>query len=349
MISFLKERYSKMKTIGVLTSGGDSQGMNAAVRAVVRTALNEGFRVMGINKGYNGLINGDITELNYTSVSNTLSSGGTFLKTARCLEFKEEAGILKAVETCKKFGIDGIVVLGGDGSFRGARDLTLHGVPCVAMPGTIDNDIVCSDYTIGFDTAVNICVELIDKLRDTCESHNRCSVVQIMGKNAGWVTLEASIASGATTTVVPEVEFNFERDIVERFKRGMGFGKTSFIVAVSEGVFFDVPSNKNYEYMQKIGIHNAAEFAKKIPEETGVESRETVLGHVQRGGTPTARDRIIATEMGNYAVELLKNNISNRVIVMKENHITDFDILEALQMKKPFDIKRYNMANDINI
>ena len=247
MISFLKERYSKMKTIGVLTSGGDSQGMNAAVRAVVRTALNEGFRVMGINKGYNGLINGDITELNYTSVSNTLSSGGTFLKTARCLEFKEEAGILKAVETCKKFGIDGIVVLGGDGSFRGARDLTLHGVPCVAMPGTIDNDIVCSDYTIGFDTAVNICVELIDKLRDTCESHNRCSVVQIMGKNAGWVTLEASIASGATTTVVPEVEFNFERDIVERFKRGMGFGKTSFIVAVSEGVFFDVPSNKNYE------------------------------------------------------------------------------------------------------
>lgn len=338
-----------MKTIGVLTSGGDSQGMNAAVRAVVRTALNEGFRVMGINKGYNGLINGDIKEMTYTSVSNTLSTGGTFLKTARCLEFKEEAGVLQAVETCKRYGIDGIVVMGGDGSFRGARDLCIHGIPCVAIPGTIDNDIVCSDYTIGFDTAVNICVELIDKLRDTCESHNRCSVVQIMGKNAGWVTLEASIAAGATTTIVPEVEFDFDRDIVERFKRGLSYGKTSFIVAVSEGVFFDVPSNKNYEYMQKHGLKSAADLARKISEVTGVESRETVLGHVQRGGTPTARDRVIATEMGNYAVELLKNNISNRVVVLQHDKITDYDILEALQMEKPFDIARLAMANNINI
>ena len=338
-----------MKTIGVLTSGGDSQGMNAAVRAVVRTALNEGFRVMGINKGYNGLINGDIKEMTYTSVSNTLSTGGTFLKTARCLEFKEEAGVLQAVETCKRYGIDGIVVMGGDGSFRGARDLCIHGIPCVAIPGTIDNDIVCSDYTIGFDTAVNICVELIDKLRDTCESHNRCSVVQIMGKNAGWVTLEASIAAGATTTIVPEVEFDFDRDIVERFKRGLSYGKTSFIVAVSEGVFFDVPSNKNYEYMQKHGLKSAADLARKISEVTGVESRETVLGHVQRGGTPTARDRVIATEMGNYAVELLKNNISNRVVVLRHDKITDYDILEALQMEKPFDTARLAMANNINI
>lgn len=338
-----------MKTIGVLTSGGDSQGMNAAVRAVVRTALDEGFRVVGIDRGYTGLINGHITELDYTSVSNKIGTGGTFLKTARCPEFKEEAGILKAVETAKKFGIDGIVVMGGDGSFRGARDLTLHGVPCVALPGTIDNDIVCSDYTIGFDTAVNICVELIDKLRDTSESHDRCSVVQIMGKNAGWVTLEAAIASGATTTVVPEVEFNFERDIIERFKRGKRYGKTSFIVAVSEGCFFDVPSNKNLEYLRSIGINNIADFAKKVEEATGVESREATFGHVQRGGIPTARDRVVATEMGYYAVELLKKGISNRVVVMKDNKITDFDILEALQMEKPFDVERYNMANSINI
>ena len=338
-----------MKTIGVLTSGGDSQGMNAAVRSIVRTALNEGFKVMGIDHGYNGLIHKEIEELDYTSVSNTLSTGGTFLKTARCLEFKEEAGVIKAVETCKEYGIEGIVVMGGDGSFRGARDLTLHGIPCVAVPCTIDNDIVCSDYTIGFDTATNICVDLIDKLRDTCESHNRCSVVQIMGKNAGWVTLEAAIASGATSIVVPEIEFNFERDIIERFKRGMKYGKTSFIVAVSEGVFFDVKSNKNYEYMQKIGIKNATDFARRVEETTGVESRETILGHVQRGGTPTAKDRIMATEMGNYAVGLLKNGISNRVVVFKDNKITDFDILEALQMEKPFDLKKLEMANKINI
>ncbi len=338
-----------MKTIGILTSGGDSQGMNAAIRAVTRTALNSGFRVMGIRKGYLGLITGDIVELTATSVSDIINRGGTVLRSARCLEFKEEAGVLQAVETCKKFGIDGIVVIGGDGSFRGARDLTLHGVPCVAIPGTIDNDIVCSEDTIGFDTALNICIDLVDYLRDTSASHNRCSVVQIMGRNAGWVTLEASLATGATVTLVPEVSFDFQADVVEKIKKGQELGKDYFIVMVSEGIFFNVKSNKNYEYLQSLGIKNAADFAKRIEEETGIVSRESVFGHVQRGGSPTAHDRILATTMGKYAVELLGQGISNRVIVVRDGKIVDLDILEALSMEKPFDVERLQMANMLNI
>ncbi len=338
-----------MKTIGVLTSGGDAQGMNAAVRAVVRTCVAENITVMGIREGYKGLIEGNIQELTARDVCDILGRGGTFLRSARCPEFKKEEKILEAVHTCKEFGIEGIVVIGGDGSFRGARDLTLHGIPCVAMPGTIDNDIVCSDYTIGFDTAVNICIDLIDKLRDTCNSHNRCSVVQIMGKNAGWVTLEAGVAAGATSIIVPEVEFDFQRDIVDRIARGKRYGKNHFIVLVSEGLFFDVPSNKNYGYCVENGISNIAEFAKRVEQETGVESREAILGHVQRGGAPSAKDRVIATEMGNYCVNLLKNGISNRVVVMKETDIIDLDILEALKMEKPFDFEKYEMANMINI
>ena len=338
-----------MKTIGVLTSGGDAQGMNAAVRAVVRTCVAENITVMGIREGYKGLIEGNIQELTARDVCDILGRGGTFLRSARCPEFKTEEKIQEAVHTCKEFGIEGIVVIGGDGSFRGARDLTLHGIPCVAMPGTIDNDIVCSDYTIGFDTAVNICIDLIDKLRDTCNSHNRCSVVQIMGKNAGWVTLEAGIAAGATSIIVPEVEFDFQRDIVDRIARGKRYGKNHFIVLVSEGLFFDVPSNKNYKYCVDNGIANIADFAKRVEKETGVESREAILGHVQRGGAPSAKDRVIATEMGNYCVNLLKNGISNRVVVMKETDIIDLDILEALKMEKPFDFKKCEMANMINI
>ena len=338
-----------MKTIGVLTSGGDAQGMNAAVRAVVRTCVAENITVMGIREGYKGLIEGNIQELTARDVCDILGRGGTFLRSARCPEFKTEEKIQEAVHTCKEFGIEGIVVIGGDGSFRGARDLTLHGIPCVAMPGTIDNDIVCSDYTIGFDTAVNICIDLIDKLRDTCNSHNRCSVVQIMGKNAGWVTLEAGIAAGATSIIVPEVEFDFQRDIVDRIARGKRYGKNHFIVLVSEGLFFDVPSNKNYKYCVENGIANIADFAKRVEKETGVESREAILGHVQRGGAPSAKDRVIATEMGNYCVNLLKNGISNRVVVMKETDIIDLDILEALKMEKPLDFKKYEMANMINI
>ena len=338
-----------MKTIGVLTSGGDAQGMNAAVRAVVRTCVAENITVMGIREGYKGLIEGNIQELTARDVCDIRGRGGTVLRSARCPEFKTEEKIMEAVHTCKAFGIEGIVVIGGDGSFRGARDLTLHGIPCVAMPGTIDNDIVCSDYTIGFDTAVNICIDLIDKLRDTCNSHNRCSVVQIMGKNAGWVTLEAGIAAGATSIIVPEVEFDFQRDIVDRIARGTRYGKNHFIVLVSEGLFFDVPSHKNYQYCVDNGIANIADFAKRVEKETGVESREAILGHVQRGGAPSAKDRVVATEMGNYCVNLLKNGISNRVVVMKNTDIIDLDILEALKMEKPFDLKRYEMANMINI
>ena len=338
-----------MKTIGILTSGGDSQGMNAAIRAVTRTALNSGFKVMGIRKGYLGLITGDIVELTATSVSDIINRGGTMLRSARCLEFKEEAGVLQAVETCKKFGIDGIVVIGGDGSFRGARDLTIHGIPCVALPGTIDNDIVCSEDTIGFDTALNICIELVDYLRDTSASHNRCSVVQIMGRNAGWVTLEASLATGATVTLVPEVEFDFQTDVIDKIKKGQELGKDYFIVMLSEGIFFDVKTNKNYAYLKRLGINNAAEFAQKIEAETGIVARESVFGHVQRGGSPTAHDRILATAMGTYAVHLLEEGISNRVIVVRDGKIVDLDILEALSMEKPFDVERLQMANMLNI
>lgn len=338
-----------MKTIGILTSGGDSQGMNAAIRAVTRTALNSGFKVMGIRKGYLGLITGDIVELTATSVSDIINRGGTMLRSARCVEFKEEAGVIKAVETCKKFGIEGIVVIGGDGSFRGARDLTLHGIPCVAIPGTIDNDIVCSEDTIGFDTALNVCINLVDYLRDTSASHNRCSVVQIMGRNAGWVTLEASIATGATVTLVPEVEFDFQKDVIDKIKKGQALGKDYFIVMLSEGIFFDVKSNKNYQYLQRLGIKNANDFAKKVEEATGIESRESVFGHVQRGGSPTAHDRILATTMGTYAVRLLEKGVSNRVIVVRDGKIVDLDILEALSMSKPFDVERLKMANMLNI
>lgn len=338
-----------MKTIGVLTSGGDSQGMNAAVRAVTRTALDCGFRVMGIRQGYLGLITGDIVELTATSVSDIINKGGTMLRSARCVEFKEEAGILKAVDTCKKFGIDGIVVIGGDGSFRGARDLTLHGVPCVAIPGTIDNDIASSEETIGFDTALNICIDLVDCLKDTSASHSRCSVVQIMGRNAGWVTLEAAVATGSTVTLVPEVKFDFRKDIVDKLNKGKELGKNYFIVLASEGIFFNVKSNQNYEYLQSLGINNVSDLAKKIEAETGIESRESVFGHVQRGGSPTAHDRILATTMGNYAVRLLEKGISNRVVVVRGGKIADLDILEALSMVKPFDVERLNMVNILNI
>lgn len=341
-----------MKTIGVLTSGGDSQGMNNAVRSVVRAALSEGFRVMGIQKGYQGLLDGDIEELTATSVSNILNKGGTFLQSARCTKFKEEESVLKAVQTCKDFGIEGLVCVGGDGTFRGARDMCIHGIPCVAIPGTIDNDIVCSDYTIGFDTAQNIVVDLVDKLRDTCMSHDRCSVVQVMGAKAGWLALECAMATGATSVIVPEVEFDFKRDIVDRIEHGKKLGKNFFIVMIAEGVYFTPEKSKvnvNWQYMVDHNIETAAKLARAVEEATGVESRETVLGHVQRGGTPSARDRVTATEMGYYAVQLLKQGISNRVVVIKDSKITDIDILEALQMKKPFTLDRFNVANKINI
>ncbi len=337
-----------MKKIGILTSGGDSQGMNNAIRAVVRTAINNGLTVMAIKNGYQGLLEGDMEEMNLRSVSGILNQGGTMLKTARCPEFKEEAGVLKAVEVCKEFGIEGLVVLGGDGSFRGGRDMSLHGIPTVCIPCTIDNDIACSEYTIGFDTAVNVATEAIDKLRDTSSSHNRCSIVKVMGRNAGWVALDVGFATGATYTLVPEVTFTLD-DLISKVKRGEAAGKKNFIIVASEGIFENTKHNKNYTYLSGLGLTDIQTFTKTFEGITGVESRSTTLGHVQRGGSPTARDRYIATEMGIACVKLLMEGKSNRVVAMKENKIIDLDIVEALEMKKEFDVERYCNANNVSI
>lgn len=319
----------EQKTIGVLTSGGDAPGMNAAVRATVRTAVKKGFRVIGIKRGYNGLINGELVEMNLRSVSDIIHRGGTVLYTARCLEFKEMEGVLKAKETCVDADISGIVVIGGDGSFRGAADLSSVGIPCVGIPGTIDNDISCTEYTIGYDTAMNTAVEMIDKLRDTAQSHDRCSVVEVMGRHAGHIALNTGIACGATSIVVPEVEFKME-NIISKIEVSQKLGKHHFIILVAEGV------------------GNVNEISKQIQDATGIETRGTVLGHVQRGGNPTVRDRVVASEMGNYAVNLLEKGIGNRVVALKAGKVVDYDIQEALKMKKPFEKSLYDIANEIS-
>ena len=320
-----------MKSIAVLTSGGDAPGMNPAVRAVVRTACQRGIKVYGVDRGYTGLINGDIHEMNLRSVSDIITRGGTILYSARCPEFKTEEGLQKAVSTCKKFGIDGMVIIGGDGSFRGARDLSLRGIPCIGLPGTIDNDISCTDYTTGYDTCLNTIVQMVDRIRDTSESHDRCTVVEVMGRGAGYLALEAGIAVGATSIIVPEVEYDIERDVIARIREFQKTGKKHFVVIVAEGV------------------GGTAEIAKKIVAETGVESRATILGHVQRGGSPTARDRIMASQMGSRAVDLLTQGIGNRVVGIRDNKIVDFDIFEALKMTKTIDMKDYELAHEISI
>lgn len=320
-----------MKKIGVLTSGGDAPGMNAAVRAVVRTGCENGMQVMGIERGYTGLINGEMYEMNLRTVSDIIHRGGTILYSARCPEFKTQAGIDKAAESCRRNGIDGLVVIGGDGSFRGARDLSLSGIPCVGIPGTIDNDIACSDYTIGYDTAMNTIMEMVDRIRDTTESHDRCSVVEVMGRSAGYLALNAGIAVGATTILIPEVPFDIERDVIERMRRTQKTGKKHFIIIVAEG------------------IGGVEALAREIEEKTGVESRATILGHVQRGGSPTVRDRVAASEMGNYAVKLLQKGIGNRVVAMQKEKVVDFDIYEALNMKKSVDLNLYKVAHEISI
>lgn len=315
-----------MKTIGVLTSGGDAPGMNAAVRAVVRTAASLGMTVKGIRRGYNGLIEGDIIDLDIRSVSDIIHRGGTVLYTARSPRFKTEEGMAEAIANCKKFGIEGIAVIGGDGSYRGARDLSLRGIPCVGIPGTIDNDISSTQYTIGFDTAMNTAMEMVDKIRDTAQSHDRCSVVEVMGRRAGYIALQTGIAVGATAILVPEVEVKIE-DVIQKIRDTQKTGKKHFIVVVAEG------------------IGGVEDIAKKIEESTGIESRATVLGHVQRGGSPTVRDRVMATQMGYAAVELLNKGIGNRVICYRDGKIVNEDIYEALNMKKPFDDDMYNIAH----
>ena len=320
-----------MKKIAVLTSGGDAPGMNAAVRAVVRTALNAGIEVYGVIRGFNGLINDELVPLDLRSVSNTLQQGGTKLFTARCLEFKELEYQQKAAEICRKHGIDGVVVCGGDGSFRGAQKLSKQGINCIGIPCTIDNDIGCCEYTIGYDTATNTVVDMVDKLRDTCSSHDRCSVVEVMGRHAGWLALGAGIATGATSILVPEVPYDFQRDIVERMKYTASLGKHHFIVMVAEG------------------IGDVEQLARDIEKATGVETRSTVLGHVQRGGRPSARDRILASQMGYYAAHLLMDGKTERVVAVNNNTLMDFDIDEALAMKKPFKDQLFKMAAEISI
>lgn len=319
------------KTIAVLTSGGDAPGMNAAIRAVVRSGITSGLRVMGVRRGYNGLLTGDVFEMNLRSVTDIIHRGGTMLYTARSPEFNTPEGVQKAADQCRRLGIDGVVVIGGDGSFRGARDLTGAGIPCIGIPGTIDNDIASSEYTIGFDTAMNTAVQMIDRLRDTTESHDRCSVVEVMGRRCGDLALQTGIAVGATTILVPEVPYDFQKDIIERMQFTQKTGKKHFIIIVAEGV------------------GHVAELADSIEKQTGIETRATVLGHVQRGGSPTLRDRVVASEMGFHAVQLLSEGKSNRVVVMQKSEIIDLDITEALQMTRTFDVELYKIAHKISI
>ena len=320
-----------MKKIAVLTSGGDAPGMNAAVRAVARAALYKGIGVYGVYRGYNGLINGDLEEMSLRSVSDIIHRGGTGLYTARSPEFRTEEGIQKAVKTCHEHGIEGVVVIGGDGSFRGALDLSRHGISCIGIPGTIDNDIACCEQTIGYDTAMNTSMELVDKLRDTSQSHDRCSVVEVMGRRAGYIALNVGIAVGATSILVPEIPYDFEKDVMERIRATAATGKKHFIIVVAEGV------------------GHVTELAEKIEAESGIESRATILGHVQRGGSPTLRDRVLASRMGYEAVQLLEAGKSNRVVAIQSDRIVDFDIEEALAMKKQLDVDLYRMAHEISI
>ncbi len=320
-----------IKKIAVLTSGGDAPGMNAAVRAVVRTALYRGIDVCGAYRGYDGLIRGNLLPMDLRTVSDIIHCGGTVLYTARSEEFRTPEGQRKAAQTCRENGIEGVVVIGGDGSFRGAQHLTRQGIPCIGIPATIDNDIACCEYTIGYDTALNTCMNMIDKLRDTAQSHDRCSVVEVMGRHAGYLALNVGMAVGATSIVVPELPFDFERDILGRIKATYETGKRHFIIIVAEG------------------IGGVEEMSKKIQNITGIDTRPTILGHVQRGGSPTVRDRVLASRMGSAAVELLCQGKSNRVVAMQMNTIVDFDIDEALAMKKPFDEVTYRVAHEISI
>lgn len=322
-----------MKTIAVLTSGGDAPGMNAAVRAVVRTACENGIKVFGVIRGYNGLINGDFIEMDLRSVSDIIHRGGTKLYSARSTEFATEEGMRKAIRTCKEHGIEGVVVIGGDGSFRGARDLSERGIPCVGIPGTIDNDIACCDMTIGYDTCLNTIMECVDRVRDTTESHDRCTVVEVMGRRAGYLALNAGIAVGATAILIPEIEFDIQKDVIERMQRTQRTDKKHFLIVVAEGVGVDV-----------------TELAKEIQAKTGVESRACILGHIQRGGSPTVQDRVLATRMGHYAVkELLMKGIGNRVVASQNGKVVDFDIFEALNMSKHIDEDLYNIAMEVSI
>ena len=321
----------KVKRIGVLTSGGDAPGMNAAVRAVVRASISRGISCIGIRRGWNGLITSDFVPLTSSSVSHIINKGGTMLYTARSLEFMEEAGRAKALATCRLLGLDGIVAIGGDGTFRGAlalsRQVAEHGnkLSVVGIPATIDNDIGCSHYTIGFDTACNTCIECIDKLRDTMQSHERCSVVEVMGRHAGNLALYVGLAVGATAVLIPERPVDFERDVIENIRRARLAGTTHYMIVVAEGA------------------GKAFYIGEQIHEAIGIDPRVTVLGHIQRGGSPSARDRETASRMGYVAVQALVNDKGNRIVVSKDGRILDLDMEEALAETKEFQMERYDI------
>ncbi|ABS23502.1 6-phosphofructokinase [Bacillus cytotoxicus] len=319
-----------MKRIGVLTSGGDSPGMNAAIRAVVRKAIYHDIEVYGIYHGYAGLISGHIEKLELGSVGDIIHRGGTKLYTARCPEFKDPAVREKGIEQLKKHGIEGLVVIGGDGSYQGAKKLTEQGFPCVGVPGTIDNDIPGTDFTIGFDTALNTVIDAIDKIRDTATSHERTYVIEVMGRHAGDIALWAGLADGAETILIPEAEYDMD-DVIARLKRGSERGKKHSIIVVAEGV------------------GSAIDIGKKIEEATNFDTRVTVLGHVQRGGSPSAQDRVLASRLGARAVELLMEGKGGRCVGIQNNKLVDHDIIEALAQKHVIDIDMYQLSKELSI
>lgn len=316
----------EVKTIGVLTSGGDAPGMNAAIRAVVRTAINKGLKVKGIMRGYAGLLQEEIVDMNGLSVADIIGRGGTVLYTARCPEFTTAEGQQKGAEICRRHGIDGLVVIGGDGSFKGAGKLSALGINTVGLPGTIDLDIACTDYTIGFDTAVNTAMEAIDKIRDTSTSHERCSIVEVMGRNAGYIALWCGIANGAEDILLPERYDGDEQALINRIIENRKRGKKHNIIINAEG------------------IGHSSSMAKRIEAATGIETRATILGHMQRGGTPTCKDRVYASIMGARAAELLVEGKSNRLVAYRKGEFVDFDIQEALNMKKDISEEQFNIA-----
>ncbi|HBU89615.1 6-phosphofructokinase [Bacillus pumilus] len=319
-----------MKRIGVLTSGGDSPGMNAAVRAVVRKAIYHNVEVYGIYNGYSGLINGKIEKLEIGSVGDIIHRGGTKLYTARCPEFKTVEGREKGIENLKKFGIEGLVVIGGDGSFMGAKKLTELGFPCVGVPGTIDNDIPGTDFTIGFDTALNTVIDAIDKIRDTATSHERTYVVEVMGRHAGDIALWSGLAGGAESILIPEADYDMD-EIIARLRRGHERGKKHSIIIVAEGV------------------GSGVEFGKRIEEETSLETRVSVLGHIQRGGSPSAFDRVLASRLGAYAVELLLEGNGGRCVGIQSNELVHHDILDILDKKHTVDQNMYRLSQELSI
>ena len=314
-----------VKRIGVLTSGGDAPGMNAAIRSVVRACTYMGIECVGIRRGYNGLINGDFTVLQNDNVAHIINRGGTMLYTARSDEFRTLEGQKKAAATCKLLGLDGIVSIGGDGSFRGLVELAKQGISVVGVPATIDNDIVCTDYTIGYDTAANTAVEAIDRLRDTMQSHERCSVVEVMGRRSGYLALYVGVAIGATAVLVPERPYDFEKHVAEKIRRARISGKTNFMIVVAEGAA------------------SGMAVGEQIKKELGLDPRVTILGHIQRGGSPTAKDRVTATRMGYEAVQLLAEGKTNRIVCASGDQITNVDIDEGLAMTKTLNPEEFEV------